>query len=105
MNISYKYFCALDNLGVKKVLAPSKYPLKLYTRKTSGFKMSGFKTSGFETSGFKTSGLQKVRFTKGQVSKRLVSKRLVFKFDILIKQKVHELPSLHTYLTSVLCPF
>ncbi len=56
-------------------------------------KPSGFKTSGFKTSGFKTSGLQNVRFTKRQVSKRLVSKRPVFKFDILIKQKVQELPS------------
>ncbi len=72
-----------------------------YTHKTSGFKTSGFKTSGFKTSGFKTSGLQNVRFTKRQVSKRLVSKRQVFKLDILIKQKVQELPSLQSYLKSV----
>jgi hypothetical protein len=51
-----------------------------------------------KTSGFKTSGLQNVRFTKRQVSKRQVSKRPVFKFDILIKQKEWELPSLHSYL-------
>jgi hypothetical protein len=51
-----------------------------------------------KTSGFKTSGLQNVRFTKRQVSKRLVSKRPVFKFDIVIKQKVWELLSLHPYL-------
>jgi hypothetical protein len=69
-----------------------------YTHKTSGFKTSGFKTSGFKTTSFKMSGLQNVRFTKRQVSKRLVSKRPVFKFDILIKQKVLELPSLHFYL-------
>jgi hypothetical protein len=64
-----------------------------YTHKTSGFKTSGFKTSGFNTS-----GLQNVSFTKRQVSKRLVSKRPVFKFYILIKQKVLELPSFHSYL-------
>ncbi len=62
-----------------------------YTHKTSGFKTSGFKTSGFKTSGFKTPGLQNARFTK-----HLVSKRPVFKFDILPKQKVLELSSLHS---------
>ncbi len=66
---------------------------KWYTHKTSGFK-----TSSFKTSGVKTSGLQNVRFTKRQVSKRLVSKRPVFKFDMLINQKVLELPSLDSYL-------
>jgi hypothetical protein len=44
------------------------------------------------------SGLQNIMFTKCQVSKRLVSKRPVFNFDILVKQKVLELPSLHSYL-------
>jgi hypothetical protein len=73
-------------------------PSDRYTHKTSGFKTSGFKTSGFKTSGSKTSGLQNVRFTKRQVSKRLVSKPPVFKFYILIKQKVLELPSFCSYL-------
>jgi hypothetical protein len=85
----------------------------------SGFKTSGCKTSGFKTSGLKTSGLQNLRFTKCQVSKRLVSKhfgfkmsieiegsiRLVLKFVIFIKQKVQELPSLHSYLKQGVCHF
>jgi hypothetical protein len=42
--------------------------------------------------------VSKRQVSKRQVSKRLVLKRPVFKFDILIKQKVWELPSLHSYL-------
>jgi hypothetical protein len=50
------------------------------------YKTSGFKTSGFKTFGFKTSIEMKASICP------------VFKFDILTKQKVLELPSLHSFL-------
>jgi hypothetical protein len=44
----------------------------------------------FQNVRFQNVWFQNIRFTKSQVSKRPV-----FKFYILVKQKVYELPSLH----------
>jgi hypothetical protein len=49
-------------------------------------KLKDYKTLGFKTSGFKTS--IEIKASKCQD----------FKFDLLNKQKVKELPSLHSYL-------